>query len=131
MVRWLIVDDRALRTIDFRCPSFLEGLKGRYRFQDRVVIWKGVKGLYEHLVLALFHVQIADCSVSDSAAGVKGLKQFLVALGSLELGLDHPEHVGRYRFSFAFGGVTNDRIAIDLLIELGPERGRDDSSALR
>lgn len=114
-----------------RRASVLESLKGRYRFQDRVVIGEGMEGLHEHLVFSLFHMQITDCSISDPAAGVKGLEQFLVALGSLELGLDHPEHIRRYRFPFAFGGITNDSVAIDLLIELGTERRGDDASALR
>ncbi len=90
-----------------------------------------MEGLNQHLVFPFLDMQIAYGAVRDPTAGVEGLKQFLVAFRPLELGLDHPKHIRRYRFSFALRGVTNDRVAIDLLIKLGPERGGDDSTALR
>lgn len=87
-----------------------------------MVVGEGMERLNQHLILSLLDVKIADSSVSDPAARVESLKQFLVALGSLKLGLNHPEHIWGYRFSLAFSGVTHDGVAINLLIKLGPER---------
>lgn len=96
-----------------------------------MIVREGVEGLNEHLVFAFFDMEIADRAVGDATAGIEGLKKLLVALGSLQLGLYHPKHIGRHRFPFAFRGVTNDGVSIDFLVELRPKRRGDDTTSLR
>jgi hypothetical protein len=73
----------------------------------------------------------AYSAVSDPPAGLEDVQQFIFAINSLKLGLNYPEQIGRYGFTFALGGVSNDRLAFDGLIVLSANRVCGDSSTLR
>lgn len=73
----------------------------------------------------------AYSAVSDPTAGLEDVQQLVFAITSLKLGLNHPEQIGRYGFTFALGGVLNGRLAFDGLIVLSANRVCGDSSTLR
>ena len=74
-----------------------------------------MKRLDEQLSFTLFDVNKAHCTESDSAAGIKGMNQFVFALAGLQLIVEHPEHVGRNMFEFELSVVGHSLLAIDLL----------------
>ncbi|MCU0712216.1 MAG: outer membrane family protein [Pirellula sp.] len=105
-------------------------MKRRDRLEDGVIVGEGMKGLDKKLAFAFFDVKKADCTVCNSSARLKDMEQFVFAIASLQLGLDHPEKIGGDGFTFAFGGVANGGMSIDSLVILASDRRGCDSSAL-
>ncbi len=94
----------------------LGGVERGHRFQYGVVIWKSVKRLDKEVAITFFDMEKTNRSIGDSSARLKNVEKFVFAIASLQLGLNHPEKVGRNGFAFAFGRVANGRLSIDRLV---------------
>lgn len=68
--------------------------ENRRRFDDRVVVGKGVEGLDGQLAFASFDVDEADSAEGDTAAGIERMNHFVAGTAALQLVLKHPEHIG-------------------------------------
>lgn len=105
-------------------------MERRDRLEDGVIIGEGMKGLDKKLAVAFFDVKKANCTVCNSSAGLKDMEQFVFAIASLQLGLDHPKKIGGNGFAFAFCSVANGGMSIDRLVILAADRRSCDSPAL-
>ena len=61
------------------------------RFQDEIIVWKGVECLHQELPFALFDVDEADGTHWDPSAGTKVLKQIMLIWLTSQLLVNHPK----------------------------------------
>jgi len=85
----------------------------RCRFDDRVVIWKGMEGLDSQLAFTGLDVDEADRAEGDTAAGVERMNHFVAGTAALELVLQHPEHIGGNVLEFEARGVFQPPFTVE------------------
>lgn len=77
------------------------------------------------------HVDEANRSESDPAAGVEGLYQFVLALARLQLVVNHPKHFGGNMFQFKLCLVGNPSLSFHMLYVLALQVRAQQAASLR
>jgi len=102
----------------FSASDFFRGMlaidtEDRSRFDDGVVVRKGMEGLDGQLAFAGFDVDEADRAERDTAAGVERVDHFVAGSAALQLVLQHPEHIGGDMLEFEARGVLQPSFSVE------------------